>query len=77
MYKQANEEEYFIITIITLSGTSNVSILIDGKPSLMSEDQLLALLRDTPVRDAAYAEIFYDTPPRYHKVSLYLWWLQI
>lgn len=52
--------------IISLAGVSTVSILINGLPSSMSDQQLLTLLQNTPVRDAAGAEIFYNTPPRYH-----------
>jgi hypothetical protein len=51
---------------ITLAGASKVNILINGRPSSMSEEQLLEVLRDTPARDAAGAEIFYNTPPSYH-----------
>ena len=50
---------------IRLIGAETFSIRINGKPSSMSQSQLLSLLKATPADKVKSIEIMYSAPPRY------------
>jgi hypothetical protein len=52
--------------ILVLAGSSGVSVIIDGKPSTMTSEQLNTLLHSMPVNRVAKVEVMYSAPPRYH-----------
>lgn len=49
-----------------LAGAGGVTVILNGKPSTMSAEQLASLLRSTPVERIEKAEVMYSTPPQYH-----------
>lgn len=51
---------------LELAGMGTVRVILDGKPSTMSAEQLAALLRATPVERIEKAEVLYSAPPHYH-----------
>lgn len=51
---------------LTLAGAGSVTVILNGKPSTMSAEQLASLLRSTPVDRIEKAEVMYSTPPQYH-----------
>ena len=51
---------------LTLAGAGSVTVILNGKPTTMSTDQLEALLRSTPVERVERAEVMYSAPPQYH-----------
>ena len=51
---------------LTLAGAGGVTVILNGKPSTMSTEQLASLLRSTPVERIEKAEVMYSTPPQYH-----------
>lgn len=51
---------------LELAGMGAVTVILNGKPSTMSGEQLAALLRATPVERIERAEVMYSTPPQYH-----------
>lgn len=51
---------------ITLAGTNKVTVIINGKATTMSGDQLVSLLKNMPKERIQLAEIMYSTPPQYH-----------
>lgn len=51
---------------IILAGTNGITIILNGKPSTMSIDQLIELLKNTPQTRIIKAEIMYSAPPQYH-----------
>ena len=51
---------------LTLAGAGGVTVILNGKPSTMSAEQLASLLRSTPVERIEKAEVMYSTPPQYH-----------
>lgn len=44
----------------------NVTILLNGKPTTMTTEQLATLLKNTPVNRVENVEIMYSAPPKYH-----------
>ena len=48
---------------LTLAGAGGVTVILNGKPSTMSAEQLASLLRSTPVERIEKAEVMYSTPP--------------
>lgn len=52
--------------VLTLAGASSVTVILNGRPSTMTAEQLAALLRATPVDRVEKAEVMYSTPPQYH-----------
>ncbi len=52
--------------ILSLIGTSDLTILMNGKPTTMSPEQLKTILRNTPVDRIEKAEVIYNTPPELH-----------
>ena len=46
-------------------GTHNLSIILNGRATTMSHEQLTILLKNTPASRVEKAEIMYSTPPQY------------
>jgi hypothetical protein len=51
---------------LTLAGSSSVVVIIDGRPTTMTAEQLNSLLHSMPVNRVAKVEVMYSAPPRYH-----------
>ena len=51
---------------LTLAGASSVTVILNGRPSTMTAEQLATLLRATPVDRVEKAEVMFSTPPQYH-----------
>lgn len=51
---------------LTLAGASSVTVILNGRPSTMTAEQLAALLRSTPVDRVEKAEVMFSAPPQYH-----------
>ena len=49
-----------------LSGSGSLGIVLNGKPSSMSAEQVIALLKATPASRVERAEVMYSAPPQYH-----------
>lgn len=52
--------------MLELAGMGSVTVILNGKPTTMSAEQLVALLKSTPVERIEKAEVMYSTPPQYH-----------
>jgi hypothetical protein len=52
--------------VLTLAGSNKLTIMINGKVSTMSYDNLVSLLKSYPSDKVKNAEIMYSTPPEYH-----------
>lgn len=50
---------------LLLTGTKDMNILINGKPSSMNQDQLITLLKSTPVSQVKKIEVMYNAPAKY------------
>lgn len=51
---------------LTLAGASSVTVILNGRPSTMTAEQLATLLRATPVDRIEKAEVMFSAPPQYH-----------
>ena len=51
---------------LSLAGASSLTIILNGKPTTMTADQLETLLRNTPVDRVEKAEVVYSAPPEFH-----------
>ena len=51
---------------LILAGANSLSIIINGKPSTMTTEQLFELLKNIPKERILHAEIMYSAPPQYH-----------
>jgi hypothetical protein len=51
---------------LTLIGANNLTVLINGKPSTMTQEQLTQFLKNMPVSMLEKAEVMYSAPPQYH-----------
>lgn len=51
---------------ISLIGANKVSVMIDGKLSTLTMDQLYTMLNNMPANRVEKAEIIYNAPPQYH-----------
>lgn len=51
---------------LSLAGAHNLSIILNGRPTTMSHEQLAILLKNTPASRVEKAEVMYSTPPQYH-----------
>ena len=52
--------------VLTLAGASSVTVILNGRPSTMTAEQLATLLRATPVDRVEKAEVMFSAPPQYH-----------
>lgn len=51
---------------LSLAGAENLTIVMNGKPTTMTTEQLETLLRNTPIDRVEKAEIIYSAPPEMH-----------
>ena len=51
---------------ITLAGANGVSIILNGKPTTMSNAQLYELLKSTPVSNIEKIQVMYSAPAKFH-----------
>lgn len=51
---------------LTLVGAEGLTIIINGRPSTMTREQVAALLKSTPIERVEKAEVMYSAPPQYH-----------
>lgn len=51
---------------INLAGANGVTVIINGKSSTMTSEQLTTLLKNMPKERLQQAEIMYSAPPQYH-----------
>jgi len=51
---------------LTLAGAPGLSVILNGKPSTMTYDQLKTLLQNMPVNRVEKVEVTYSAPPQYH-----------
>lgn len=51
---------------LSLAGAGKLTVVLNGKPTTMSAEQLETLLRNTPVSQVEKAEVMYSAPPEYH-----------
>ncbi|MCD7926703.1 MAG: TonB-dependent receptor family protein [Bacteroides sp.] len=51
---------------LSLAGAHRLSIILNGKPTTMSYEQLVNLLKNTPASRVEKAEVMYSAPPQYH-----------
>lgn len=51
---------------LSLVGAGSLTVIINGKPSTMTAEQVTALLKSTPIERVEKAEVMYSAPPRYH-----------
>lgn len=52
--------------VLTLVGTRDLTVVVNGKPTTMDAAQLETLLRNTPINRVAKVEVMYSAPPQYH-----------
>ena len=52
--------------MLTLAGASSVTVILNGRPSTMTAEQLATLLRSTPIDRVEKAEVMFSAPPQYH-----------
>lgn len=51
---------------LILSGAGGLTVILNGRPTTMSYDQLVTLLKNTPVSRLESAEVMYSAPAKYH-----------
>lgn len=51
---------------LTLAGSSSVTVIMNGRPTTMSTEQLYTLLRSMPVDRVEKVEVMFSAPPKYH-----------
>lgn len=51
---------------LSLVGAGSLTLLINGKPTTMTQDQVIVLLKSTPIERVEKAEVMYSAPPQYH-----------
>lgn len=51
---------------LLLAGAKSLTVILNGKPTTMTSDQLYALLKATPQSRLQSAEVMYSAPPQYH-----------
>lgn len=50
---------------LSLIGAGSVTVILNGRPSSMSSEQLVSLLKSTPVSNVEKAEVMYSAPAKY------------
>lgn len=50
---------------LSLMGAGAVTVILNGKPSSMTNEQLMSLLKNTPVSNVEKAEVMYSAPAKY------------
>lgn len=51
---------------LDLAGASSLTVVLNGKPTTMTTDQLKELLKNTPKERVQNVEVMYSAPPQYH-----------
>lgn len=51
---------------VVLAGANALTILINGKPTTMTQEQVIQLLKAMPAAQIDKAEVMYSAPPQYH-----------
>lgn len=51
---------------VTLAGANSFSIIINGKPNNLSNDQIFNMLKGVPASMLQKAEVMYSAPPEFH-----------
>lgn len=51
---------------LSLAGASALTVILNGKPTTMTRDQLNELLKNTPADRIEKAEVMYSAPPQFH-----------
>ncbi len=51
---------------VSIIGSRKVTVIIDGKPSTLSGDQLRTVLESIPAEQVKQTEVIQNAPPRYH-----------
>ncbi len=52
--------------VLNLAGANGVAVILNGKPSTMTPEQLVLLLKNMPKERVKSAEVMYTAPPQYH-----------
>lgn len=50
---------------LSLVGAGEVTVILNGKPSSMTNEQLINLLKNTPISNVEKAEVMYSAPAKY------------
>ncbi|MDR0866198.1 MAG: TonB-dependent receptor, partial [Candidatus Symbiothrix sp.] len=51
---------------LLLAGANSLTVIINGKPTSMTTEQLMQMLKTMPVSMLEKAEVLYSAPPQYH-----------
>ena len=51
---------------VVLAGSSSVTVIMNGRPTTMTPEQLNTLLHNMPINRVAKVEVMYSAPPQYH-----------
>ena len=51
---------------LSLAGAGSLTVVLNGRPSSMTAEQLATLLRSTPVDCVERADVMYSAPPHFH-----------
>lgn len=51
---------------LSLVGAKDVTVILNGKASTLTQEQLIELLKNTSASQVKTAEVMYNTPPEYH-----------
>ncbi|MBR3855715.1 MAG: TonB-dependent receptor [Bacteroidaceae bacterium] len=51
---------------LSLAGAGSLTVVLNGRPSSMTAEQLATLLRSTPVERIERADVMYSAPPSFH-----------
>lgn len=51
---------------LLLVGAKDVTVILNGKASTLTQEQLLEMLKNTSASQVQTAEVMYNTPPEYH-----------
>ena len=51
---------------LSLVGAKDVTVILNGKASTLTQEQLLEMLKNTSASQVQTAEVMYNTPPEYH-----------
>lgn len=51
---------------LSLVGAKDVTVILNGKASTLTQEQLIEMLKNTSASQVQTAEVMYNTPPEYH-----------
>lgn len=52
--------------VLSLAGAGSLTVVLNGRPTSMTAEQLATLLRSTPVNRVERADVMYSAPPNFH-----------